>query len=130
MSKTKANIDGLSDVIAKMLTSYSSEIRGDVDKAAKKVSKDAVKRLKAGGTYKGGKASGYNSGWKVKVTEGIAGVEVVVHNAKAPGLTHLLEKGHAMPQGGRSRAFPHIAPAEQEAVEQFRREVERVIKDA
>lgn len=130
MSKVKTSIDGLSDVVAKALTSYSTEIQEDIDKAAKKVSKDAVKRLKAGGTYKGGEASGYNAGWRVKVTEGIAGIDVVIHNAKAPGLTHLLEKGHAMPQGGRSRAFPHIAPAEEEAVENFKKAVERVIKDA
>ena len=130
MSKVKTSIDGLDAVVAQALTSYTREMQDGINQAAKKAGQDAVKRLKAGGTYKGGEASGYNAGWRVKVTEGIAGIDVVIHNAKAPGLTHLLEKGHAMPQGGRSRAFPHIAPAEQEAVEQFRREVERVIKDA
>ena len=130
MSKVKTSIDGLSDAVAKALTQYSEEIGDGVNKSAKKVGREAVTRLQAGGPYKGGKNSGYNEGWKTKVTEGIAGIEVVIHNAKVPGLTHLLEKGHTMPNGKRSQAYPHIKPAEDEAVENFKKAVERVIKDA
>lgn len=129
MSSKKTSIDGLSAAVLESLTSYSKDVQDGIDTAAKKAARNAVQRLKAGGPYKGGEQSGYNAGWRSKVTEGPAGIEVVVHNAKAPGLTHLLEKGHAKPGGGRTRAFPHIAPAEEEAVNNFKQDVERVIKN-
>jgi hypothetical protein len=36
-----------------------------------------------------------------------------------------LEFGHAKCGGGRTRAFPHIAPAEQTGIEQLTRDIER-----
>lgn len=59
----------------------------------------------------------YNADWKVKSERsnkrGVS--QMVVHNAKHYQLTHLLENGHALRNGGRSRAFPHIAPVAEEA---------------
>lgn len=43
-------------------------------------------------------------------------------------LTHLLEFGHAKRGGGRTRAFPHIAPAEQAGIEQLTRDIERDLR--
>ena len=51
-------------------------------------------------------------------------IQIVVHS-KRYQLTHLLEFGHAKRGGGRTRAFPHIAPVEQAGIEQLTRDIER-----
>ena len=60
----------------------------------------------------------------MKGMEEYASIQVVVHS-KRYQLTHLLEFGHAKRGGGRTRAFPHIAPAEQAGIEQLTRDIER-----
>lgn len=59
----------------------------------------------------------YNSGWTSTLTvkKGKTRVSYVLHNAKEYRLTHLLEYGHALRQGGRAQAFPHIAPVAERA---------------
>ena len=42
-------------------------------------------------------------------------------------LAHLLEKGHAKRGGGRTKAVPHIAPAEESAVKQLESDIKKAI---
>ena len=119
-------IDGLSGAIA-------SECRSDgkaVDKAMKvsirKVSKEAVEKLKQDSPKNTGR---YRKGWRSKVSEGSSTASAIIHNATDAPLTHLLEYGHALPQGGRAKAYPHIKPVEDWANEEAVKRLEGELHD-
>ena len=94
-----------------------------VQTAVDTVSKETRKIVQAGSPVQTG---GYQKGWAVKKTSAKAGqVSITVYNRKKPGLTHLLEKGHAKRGGGRVAGQPHIAPAEQYAVSELENKIKR-----
>lgn len=109
-------------VIMEGLTEYA-ELAADVMKDCVRKAGDTVKReTKAGAPVKTGR---YKKSWMVKRQRETSNVlEVVVHSRDRYQLTHLLEKGHAKRGGGRVKAVPHIAPAEEKGV----RELEEGIK--
>ena len=57
----------------------------------------------------------------------LKGIQATVWNEKHYQLTHLLEKGHALRDGGRSAAFPHIAPVEQKCEDELIRNIKKNI---
>lgn len=72
------------------------------------VARNATKQLKATNVYKR-KTGRYNKGWTVSTDVRRTEVKSVVHNRTDYQLSHLLEFGHAKANGGRTKAFPHIA---------------------
>jgi hypothetical protein len=113
-------MDNLSAEIGKILDEELEKSRDAIEKAAEKVAQQTVDRLKQTSPKKTGK---YARAWRKKATPLIRGkASYIVHNTRGQ-LTHLLEKGHALRSGGRTRAFPHIKPAEEEAMKNFEREL-------
>ncbi len=114
-------IDALGAEIAKKMEEYAAEVAGDVKEEAKAVAKEAVKELKTTSPEGPGSKKGhYKDGWTSKVeSENAVSVGIRVYNKKKPGLTHLLEKGHATRGGGRVEGIPHIAPVEQQAIKDY-----------
>ena len=109
----KISVDQLSSEIMSALDEYKKVTDEVVKTAVNSVSKETKVMVQAGSPVKSG---GYQKGWAVKKTSEKTGqVSITVYNRTKPGLTHLLEKGHAKRGGGRVAGKPHIAPAEEYA---------------
>ena len=103
--------------MADILKEIGANVDKSIDEALKKVPKRASAKLKSVSPKGSGK---YAKGWR---TKRIDDKTVVVYNAALPGFTHLLENGHVIKNAkgeyGRAPAHKHIAPVEEEAIENF-----------
>ena len=115
--------------IKDILNEYSEDIQEGMDKEAQDIAKQAANELKeVKNTYKI-RTGSYNKGWKINTKKGRGIINCTVWNSTDWRLTHLLEKGHVTRNGGRTRAFVHIAPVEQKYVKQYQTDVEKIIKN-
>lgn len=110
-------IDALAGEVMKLMEEYAADISADMKTEAKTVAKEAVKELKQTSPEgRGSKKGHYKDGWTSKVeSERAENIGIRIYNRKKPGLTHLLEKGHAKRGGGRVEGIPHISTAEENA---------------
>ena len=120
-----SSVDDISKEISRLLKEYTNDVGEKVAKSARKVAKDAAKRLTDSSPIQNVKTGGdYTTGWRAKKV----GTTWVVHNATDYQLTHLLEKGHAKVNGGRVAPIVHIEPVEKEAIDDFIKGVEGAVK--
>ena len=106
---TVVKIDEFADALNDALTEYNQEITDGMKLVVDKVSKEVMREIKANITFDEPTGK-YVKAFRIKTVE-----ETKFNLTKAwhvidhqHGLTHLLEKGHALRGGGMSRAFPHI----------------------
>lgn len=114
-------VDDLSKEIARQLSLYTASVEEEVELAKKDVAKVAVTELRQMSPELTGD---YKKGWTSKRV----GKDIVVHNSTNYQLTHLLENGHSKASGGRVAAKVHIAPVEEQVVEDYVNRVERAIR--
>ena len=125
MSQT-VKIDDLAEKVMKGLTEYSKLATADMKKAVKKAGNDVRKEIQSTAPKNTG---AYAKSWAVKTTrESAEKLEVTVHSRNRYQLAHLLEFGHAKRGGGRTKAQPHIAPAEEHSVEGLEKAIEKALK--
>ena len=124
-------MESLTIQMNKILEEYVDEARDAINEAAESVAKQTVQKLKATSPKKRIKGGTYASGWTLKtLSVGASSTAITVYNSKAPGLTHLLENGHASynQHGGSYRYVsgrPHIKPVEEWANQEFENECRR-----
>ncbi len=107
----KVSIDHLADAIMEGLEEYKNLAGPKVKSAVQKAGKTVRDDIKNTAPKKTGR---YASSWTTKKTkETSTSLTVTVYSPSRYMLAHLLEFGHALRNGGRARAFPHIAPAEE-----------------
>ena len=125
MSKT-VKIDDLAEEVMKGLTEYSKLATSDMKKAVKKAGNEVRSEIQANAPKDTG---AYAKSWAVKkMKESSEKLEVVVHSKNRYQLTHLLEYGHALRGGGRAKAQPHIAPAEENGINALEKAIEKALK--
>lgn len=108
-----------------LLKEYGDEIRDAIEEVLPEVAKQTVTMLKATSPKQTG---AYAKDWAVeKWKQSSQYLGATVYNKKHYQLTHLLEYGHAKQNGGRVRAFPHIADAEAFAGDELIRQVTRKV---
>lgn len=132
MSK-KIKVDQLAKEIEKELIDFMDVTDEACVKGVRETAKTAVEALHnahpAGSGQYGSWDKEYNKGWKVMQTKTDKRYhrKATIHNATNYQLTHLLEKGHAKVNGGRTRAFPHIAPVAERCEDELVRTIKKYI---
>lgn len=126
MASDRVKIDGMAAAIMKGLESYAGLATSDLKASVKKAGTNVRKGIQENAPKRTGS---YAKSWSVKTTKETSNsLELVVYSPKKYQLAHLLEFGHAKRGGGRTKAQPHIAPAEEAAVTQLEKDIERALK--
>lgn len=127
MSNRKVQIDGLADAVMEGLMEYNDLAADTVKKAVKKAGTTVQDEIRTNAPEKTGR---YAKSWTSKTTEETAtSMQVTVYSPSRYMLAHLLEHGHAKRGGGRVRAIPHIAPAEETGTEQLEQDILQALKE-
>lgn len=122
----KVSIDHLASAVMDGLTEYAALATGEMKQAVRTAAATARKGIAQNAPKNTG---AYAKSWAVKkARETSHTLTMVVHSNNRYQLAHLLEFGHAKRGGGRVAGKPHIAPAEEAAVRELEREIERSLK--
>ena len=117
MSHKQVYVGNFAEAISAELAAYSDEVTEAVKAECNDVADECLQEIKANSPVQTGE---YKKAWRKKVEfENREDIRIRVFNSKYPGLTHLLEKGHAKVGGGRVEGKPPIRPAEQNAAEKL-----------
>ena len=123
----KVTVDQMADAIMEGLEEYNQLAASTVKKAVKRAGTTVRKEIEGTAPQMTGK---YAKSWRSKTTaESASSIHVTVYSPSRYMLAHLLEHGHALRNGGRTRAFPHIAPVEEIGDKQLETDIIRGLKD-
>lgn len=129
MSRTIKHTD-LDTAIGRELGIYAKAVQQGVDDCGRRAVKKLVKRTQE--TAPLGKRMGGNFAASIasKEEKGARGSRFIWH-VKAPNhrLTHLIVKGHATRNGGRTKANPFLKNALDEVLPEYERDIEEVLKN-
>ena len=111
MGKQNVTIEQLADAVMEGLEEYKNLAGTQVKAAVMKAANTVRDEIKMTAPRRSGRYAGSWTASKTK--ENSSSLTMTVHSPSRYMLAHLLEFGHALRNGGRARAFPHLAPAEQ-----------------
>ena len=111
MSTKKVSIEEMAEAINSQMEEYATLAATEMKAAVKKTATSVKKEIQSNAPEDTG---AYKKSWATKTqSQGTHSISMVVYSKNRYQLAHLLEKGHALRNGGRGAARPHIAPAEE-----------------
>lgn len=116
------DISGLAAEINRQLELYAEHTEETVRAIGEKAAQEGAQKLRNTSPRRTGK---YAASWDYKQIKHRDTKRFVVYNKEHYRLTHLIEKSHALRNGGRSTAQPHIKPVEQEMIQNFEADLRR-----
>lgn len=118
----------LGDALSDLLGTYNDEVTEKVNDAGRKAGKKLVKLTKA--TAPVGYRGAFKKSIALKETDAGHRMKKFIWYVKPPNhrLTHLLVKGHATKDGGRTKADPFLANALDQVLPEYEKEVEEAVK--
>lgn len=127
----KTPLEKFSADIEKILEEYGDDIQNNLEEVTKEVGKKAAQAVK-NSAKQAVNGKQYASGWTSQYETSRLGATATVYNKKLPGLAHLLEHGHVIRNGtgrtfGTTKAYEHIAPVEEEIVEEYEKEIQKAL---
>lgn len=119
MDSATVTVEGIGMALQAICSDFERELeeqmREDIDAAAKV----CEEQLHDTSPKKTGK---YAAGWTTSDdSEGRYGYALVVHNKSKPGLAHLLDKGHALRNGGFKAGDGHVVAAADAGIAELER---------
>ena len=122
----KIKIDQLTAAVNKELEEYAALSAQTLKAAVTRAGNSVKETIKATAPKESGR---YAKSWRTKkTTETATKIQVTVYSPSRYQLAHLLEHGHAKRNGGRVKAIPHIAPAEDAAEKQLAADLQKGLK--
>ena len=129
MSKTKIAIGDLGGVVAEYLKVWDRDINEAIDKEAKESVKQLVKETKATAPV-GRRQKHYRDSIKSKSRKTTRTTTYIWYvDGSDYRLSHLLENGHALRNGGRTKGTHFIKKASEPILEQYVKNVEDILKN-
>lgn len=109
-----------------ILNDYAKEVNDDMLTVAKDISNKYVGKIQnvSPVNERNTKHRGrYKRGWRAKIEKNLNDVNVIIYNQTDWQLTWLLENGHLLRNGKRTRPIPHIEPVNDEAQREYENEL-------
>lgn len=126
--KVMTSPERLSKDITKVLNDYQSGILVGMDSVMKALGnkgRNAVRREARSQIVPSRRK--YANGWQYKMVGNRWAAGVVIYPGRQPAMAHLLEHGHALQGGGRTRPRPHIIPVQDQLEKEVVGEVSRLL---
>jgi hypothetical protein len=126
------DVNRLAAAIEQELLTYSDAISEKIGEAVETVAAEVNDEIKRRVTFRQRSGKYVKTFHIKKINTGSRYNHSRVWHVKSPHyrLTHLLEHGHALRGGGRTRAFPHIIFGEQLAERRMPELTEKAVQDA